>query len=147
MKNYPEKGVYLLEIKLTRSAEIIIGALGEKTFPAGYYFYAGTAQRTLPARLKRHYSKNKKFHWHIDYLLAVADLEADLVFTLPKTGECLLSNQLIKIGGKVIINGFGASDCNCDTHLIYFPLTSDLTKIKAGLLENKKLSKQLSNKN
>lgn len=120
MKDYPESGVYLLKIKLNEQKSIKVGALGEQTFAAGYYFYSGTAQRNLKARIERHYSSDKKLHWHIDYLLAEAELIKDYFFELPREGECFLTQNLKDQGGRVIVKGFGASDCSCKSHLLYF---------------------------
>lgn len=120
MDNYPAGGVYLLKLSLDENIDLKIGALGKKKFPAGYFFYAGTAQKNLESRIKRHYSKNKKLHWHIDYLLNKAKLLDDYIFKLPREGECFLADLMISNGGKVLIDGFGASDCSCRSHLIYF---------------------------
>ncbi len=38
---------------------------------------------------------------------------------LPKRGVYLLEIYLSK-KGKIILEGFGASDCDCISHLIYF---------------------------
>lgn len=83
MTAYPAGGVYLLKIKLEKKVEIKIGALGKQTFFPGYYFYAGTAQHNLEARINCHYSSDKNFHWHIDYFLAAAELNKDFHFELP----------------------------------------------------------------
>ncbi|WP_233493823.1 DUF123 domain-containing protein [Halanaerobium sp. ST460_2HS_T2] len=123
MSEYPAGGVYILKIKVEYQKKIRIGALGKKDFTPGYYFYAGTAQRNLEARIKRHYSSDKKFHWHIDYFLAEVKLEKDFVFELPAEGECFLAQTLINNGGRTPVEGFGASDCSCGSHLIYFSLT------------------------
>ena len=123
MKAYPDGGVYILKIKLAREKEISVGALGKNIFKPGYYFYAGTAQRNLKARIDRHYSSDKKFHWHIDYFLAEAELEKDFNFELPGEGECFLAQILQKKGGSKSISSFGASDCSCGSHLIYFSLS------------------------
>lgn len=120
-EDYPNGGVYLLKIYLAEKAEITIGALGKKEFPAGFYFYAGTAQKNLAARVKRHYSSEKKKHWHIDYLLKEAEIKDDYIFELPKNGECQLTQFLKKQGAEFILANFGASDCNCNSHLSYFP--------------------------
>lgn len=122
MSDYPAGGVYILKIKLDKETKIKVGALGKQFFAPGYYFYAGTAQRNLGARVKRHYSSDKKFHWHIDYLLAEAKLKNDYIFDLPAAGECFLAKKLIDKGGKTPVKGFGASDCSCESHLLYFPL-------------------------
>jgi Uri superfamily endonuclease len=143
MKNYPEGGVYLLKIKLDKEKEIKVGALGEITFAPGYYFYAGTAQRNLEARIKRHYSSQKKFHWHIDYLLAEAELLRDFVFELPGQGECFLAETLINQAGKTPAAGFGASDCSCKSHLIYFSLKIG-KKIVEDLIDDRDLRAEFS---
>jgi Uri superfamily endonuclease len=143
MKNYPEGGVYLLKIKLEQEKEIKVGALGEITFAPGYYFYAGTAQRNLEARIKRHYSSQKKFHWHIDYLLAEAELLRDFVFELPGQGECFLAETLINQGGKTPAAGFGASDCSCESHLIYFSLSNG-EEIIESIIKNRNLTAEFN---
>jgi Uri superfamily endonuclease len=133
MKDYPDSGVYLLKLRLDKSKEIKIGALGQKDFPAGYFFYAGTAQKNLMSRIKRHYSKEKKFHWHIDYLLKEAELINDYIFELPREGECFLAELMQLSGGQVLVDGFGASDCSCRSHLIYFSFE------KGDIFSNNKL--------
>jgi len=144
MENYPEGGVYLLKIKLDKKKEIKVGALGKINFVPGYYFYAGTAQRNLKARIDRHYSSDKKFHWHIDYFLAQSELENDFYFELPGEGECFLAQTLIKQGGKTPVAGFGASDCSCGSHLIFFSLKTG-KKIVEDLIDNRNLRAEFSN--
>ncbi len=142
MKNYPDSGVYLLQLFLANKAEHVeVGALGKIEFPPGYYFYAGTAQKNLAARIKRHYSSDKKFHWHIDYLLDKALLENDFVFSLPREGECFLAELLKENGGKILADGFGASDCSCGSHLIYFPEQKG-EKIVQGILNKLDLKEE-----
>ena len=143
MKDYPDGGVYILKIKFEKEKNIKIGALGEKTFAPGYYFYTGTAQRNLEARIKRHYSSDKNFHWHIDYFLAEAELEKDFVFKLPGAGECFLAQILKENGGKTPVSGFGASDCSCGSHLIYFPLKTG-KKIVEDLIDDRNLTAEFS---
>ena len=111
-------GLYQLRIRLRRPATITVGALGRVRFPAGWYVYTGSARNGLEQRLGRHLRKRKRKHWHIDYLLAVADsVEA---FVLPGTemAECELHASLA--GGQAVVPGFGSSDCNCGSHLTYF---------------------------
>ncbi|ADO77721.1 GIY-YIG nuclease family protein [Halanaerobium praevalens] len=146
MKNYPAGGVYILKIKLEEEKEIKIGALGLQTFTPGYYFYTGTAQTNFEARIKRHYSQSKNFHWHIDYLLAQTNLEKDFSFKLTAAGECFLAQILIKAGGLTPINGFGASDCKCDSHLIYFSLAQG-EKVIENLIKNRNLTKEFQTVN
>jgi len=143
MQNYPDGGVYILKIKLEKEKEIKVGALGKKIFTPGYYFYTGTAQRNLEARIKRHYSSDKNFHWHIDYFLAEAEVKNDFYFELPGAGECFLAQVLINKGGKTPIAGFGASDCSCGSHLIYFSAAVG-DKIVEELIKNRNLKKEFN---
>ena len=143
MKAYPDGGVYILKMRVENKKEIEIGALGNKTFSPGHYFYTGTAQRNLGARIKRHYSTDKNFHWHIDYFLAEAELKKDFVFELPGTGECFLAKTLIDRGGSTPVSGFGASDCSCGSHLIYFSL-SEGKKVVEELVKNRNLAAEFN---
>lgn len=116
--------------------KVRIGALGETKFLEGYYVYVGSAQgqsMNLENRLSRHFSKEKKVHWHIDYLLD-ADVEIlDAVFSeSAEPVECLVAKRLASRDeadwGPI---RFGASDCEsgCRSHLIHFGLDSDIKKI------------------
>ena len=101
--------------------EVKVGASGLHTFPEGYYYYCGSAQNNLQARINRHLSSDKSFHWHIDYLLS--ESEVNNFYTWPYSGEkeCDLANFLYNnLEGKIIVEEFGASDCKCRSHLFYF---------------------------
>ena len=107
------KGSYSLIIKPPEKAEI--GALGLKEFDSDYLVYNGSAFG--PGGLKRvfrHFSSDKKIHWHIDFLLQEGELEAALIFP-GKDLECDLSS-----GFSRPVDGFGSSDCNCNSHLFEF---------------------------
>ena len=110
-------GVYQLRIHLKRPKTIRVGALGKHSFPAGWYVYTGSARNGLAQRVGRHLRQNKRKHWHIDHLLAVADQVEAFVLPGEKLTECELHARLRR--GKVLILGFGASDCRCEAHLAY----------------------------
>jgi Uri superfamily endonuclease len=113
-------GIYNLIIKLSRRKEIKIGRLGTFVFPTGYYVYTGSAQNGLEKRINRHLSSNKKFHWHIDYLLSHAKV-IKVVRYVGRKDECGLNSMTGQSAGAVqIVKKFGSSDCNCVTHLYYF---------------------------
>ena len=115
------KGLYQLLIFLPKISLIQIGKKGEFLFPQGYYIYTGSAQRNLPFRIKRHQSKTKKFFWHIDYFLNYAKILKEKIYSLEKEKECRLNQKLFtKDEAEIIVPKFGASDCNCKTHLAYF---------------------------
>ncbi|MFW6256778.1 MAG: GIY-YIG nuclease family protein [Bacillota bacterium] len=116
-----DSGVYLLEMYLKQEQSLKIGARGNFTFFPGYYFYCGTAQQYLRARLERHLRQKKKFHWHIDYFLQVTEIETIYCWPDESSRECELASDLLAVPeSKVPVEGFGASDCGCRTHLLYF---------------------------
>ncbi len=114
-------GIYNLIIKLSKKKEIKIGRLGTFIFPKGFYVYTGSAQNGLEKRIDRHLSINKKFHWHIDYLLSYAKIIQVLRYAGVKKDECKLNHLIAQSSdATLVVNKFGSSDCNCVTHLYYF---------------------------
>jgi Uri superfamily endonuclease len=115
------KGVYQLHLRLDKPKRIRVGKLGVFTFPAGRYIYTGSAMNGLIGRLRRHLKKRKKLHWHIDYLLRHAKIETIFVLETGERVECQLNSLTLSLpNAKVIVKGFGCSDCRCPSHLVYF---------------------------
>ena len=113
-------GIYALIIKLSKKKEIKIGRLGTFVFPKGSYVYTGSAQNGLEKRINRHLSSEKKFHWHIDYLLFHAKV-IKVVRYVGRKDECKLNNVTGQsVGATQIVKKFGSSDCSCVTHLYFF---------------------------
>ena len=111
------KGSYLLLIQLKENKKIKVGKLSKLFFKKGFYIYIGSAMNNLEKRISRHLRKNKKFHWHIDYLLQNAEiLEVYLKENTIKE-ECKIANIFEEKLKK--IDGFGCSDCKCTSHLFY----------------------------
>jgi len=110
------KGSYILLINLENEQEIQIGKLGKIFFKKGYYAYVGSALNGLSQRIKRHLSSDKKFHWHIDYLLKFGKVECAFYKENKLREECNISKKFEKF--KSIPN-FGSSDCKCKSHLFY----------------------------
>jgi Uri superfamily endonuclease len=114
-------GIYKLVIKLAQDKEIKIGKLGTFVFPKGFYVYTGSAQNGFEKRINRHLSSNKKFHWHIDYLLSQAKVIKVLRYVGSRKDECKLNQVTSQSANAIpIVKKFGSSDCNCVTHLYYF---------------------------
>lgn len=111
------RGVYCLVIRLSKSINPIIGALGKIRFSRGCYVYVGSAQNSVEKRVARHMKKIKKEHWHIDYLLSsrYAVVEKVMYKEACKDEECKISDFLGSVGEG--IKGFGCSDCSCRSHL------------------------------
>lgn len=120
------RGSYTLVIGLRRKRWIQVGRLGRACFPRGTYLYTGRAMIGLRTRLGRHLRrKNKKTRWHIDYLLKCPEAHVKKVVVYPGASrkECRLNQRMATLpGAKVILKGFGASDCcsGCPSHLFYF---------------------------
>lgn len=114
----PQGGIYIALFALHERRCLDIGRLGEHCLPAGWYFYVGTAQRNLAARLARHARADKTRRWHIDYLAAVAPMVGALTLDWPREGECELARWLGAVYDAPVA-GFGASDCRCPSHLFH----------------------------
>jgi Uri superfamily endonuclease len=69
-----EKGTYVLIASVSQMKRIEIGRLGCFDIIPGYYAYVGSAFGSggLRARLGHHLEATANPHWHIDYLLQVA---------------------------------------------------------------------------
>jgi Uri superfamily endonuclease len=115
------KGIYQLLIHLPKPVVIQIGKKGRFEFPKGYFIYTGSARRGLDARVERHLRKEKKHFWHIDYLLDHASVKQVFLFPDNGTDECSLAKRMLRRPeAEVIVPRFGASDCNCQSHLVFF---------------------------
>lgn len=116
-----DKGIYCLIFK-NPACTVTVGALGPVAFAAGWHIYVGSALGSGGlARLKRHIvlsqNKDKRPKWHVDYL------SVSRSFCLRSTVHALTEEQLecrlaAALGGEKIPR-FGASDCDCSSHLFY----------------------------
>jgi len=121
-------GIYTLVVGLDAPATIEAGALGSRAFDPGWYAYVGSALGPGGfARVDRHRElargERDARHWHIDYLLDHPDAGIVEVVSSPGVdAECAVAGA---IAGRAI-DGFGASDCGCDSHLRFSPERSRL---------------------
>nr|WP_238987624.1 GIY-YIG nuclease family protein [Halobellus captivus] len=112
-------GTYTLVVELPTATTLSVGALGECRFPAGAYAYTGSALGSGGfSRVRRHRrtarGDHDVRHWHVDYLLGETDARIDRVVHAPGVdAECAVSDRLP--AGP--LDGFGASDCGCSSHL------------------------------
>lgn len=112
-------GTYTLVIELPTATTLSVGALGERRFAAGAYAYTGSALGSGGfSRVRRHRrtarGDHDVRHWHVDYLLGETDARIDRVVHAPGVdAECEVAGRLP--AGPV--DGFGASDCGCSSHL------------------------------
>ena len=123
-------GTYALLVALERSGETVIGRLGRFRFPAGFYLYMGSALGPggLARRLARHLHADKRFHWHVDYMLHARSASVVEVWTTSGAArrECDWARAAMRLAGaSVVVPRFGASDCRCAAHLIGFAAMPD----------------------
>ena len=132
------KGVYVLIIRVDKDIAINVGALGRLSFAKGLYAYVGSAQNNLEARIRRHFKREKRKFWHVDYLLDNPESKVTKVFfkRASKTKECATARQIGERGEAVA--GFGCSDCDCKSHLFrlssYEFLSESMRELNTGKL-------------
>jgi len=112
-------GTYTLLVEFPAPAEIGVGALGRCRFDAGVYAYTGSALGAGGfSRVDRHRrtarGEHGVRHWHVDHLLGHPDARIDrVVRSVGADVECAVAERFPP--GPV--DGFGASDCGCESHL------------------------------
>ena len=123
------KGSYILLMTLPKGSQIKAGRLADNYFPAGFYAYVGSAMGGFAPRLNHHRKKNKKRHWHIDYLLERAALSDVILCETEVKAECAIAQALSRHFSS--IPGFGSSDCKCPSHLF---LAANEGQLRSGIL-------------
>lgn len=113
-----DQGAYVLVLELDKPAEMEVGALGNRSFPAGSYLYVGSAMQNLSARVERHLRRRKRFHWHVDYLRDQAARVQAFAIRGSRRRECEIAAWFADRFSQPI-DGFGSSDCHCPSHLYY----------------------------
>lgn len=103
---------------------------------SGTYAYVGSAfgPGGVRARVDRHWQGGKARHWHIDYLRPQADLRQVWYTYDTVRRECTWAEVLQAFPhASIPLNGFGASDCDCAAHLIFFPEPPSLAMFRRRL--------------
>ena len=111
------KGSYVLLIQLPKEQTITIGSLKALHLPGGYYAYVGSAMSGFKTRISRHLKRNKRQHWHIDYLLEKVSITGVILCETEDRTECAIAQALSHHFN--CIPGFGSSDCRCHSHLFF----------------------------
>jgi endonuclease-3 len=112
-------GTYTLIVDLSAPAAVEVGALGDHRFEPAVYAYTGSALGSGGfSRVDRHRRTARGAHdvrhWHVDHLLGHPTARIDAVVrSVGVDVECAVAERLPP--GPV--DGFGASDCGCPTHL------------------------------
>ena len=107
--------------RLLQPHTLTVGRLGAFEFSPGSYVYVGSALGPggLRARVARHLRAEKRPHWHVDALTAIAPVSEVWWAISPDRMECEWARALANLPGVTIpIPRFGASDCRCPGHLL-----------------------------
>jgi Uri superfamily endonuclease len=123
------RGVYVLLISVEDKVQMEVGALGLINLGPGMYAYVGSAlgshSSSIEGRLSRHYSDQKKMHWHIDYILKDPKVKLKTaIFSESRSAqECNLVKRICNYEFTFVeTKDFGSSDCSCVSHLILLDL-------------------------
>ncbi len=115
------KGTYALVLHLESERTLVIGRLARVSFPPGYYLYVGSALTGLFHRVGRHVKGDGRLHWHIDYLRQAAKVVEVWYLVSDERLECKWFRAALGVGSaRVLVNGFGSSDCTCESHLVHY---------------------------
>lgn len=131
-------GSYALVLRASRSATVEVGALGTLDVVPGTYVYAGSAFGSggVRARVRRHArsADAKTLHWHVDFVRAATALDRVWVTYDAVRRECDWARLLRALPGATTpLDGFGASDCACTTHLVRFDTPPRLDAVRDRL--------------
>lgn len=115
-----DKGVYLLLLRLPKKGQWSLRG-SQRDVPAGYYAYVGSAMNGLSARIARHARTSHAKHWHVDDLLARGRIvDVQVRQTERPEAECELAAEVLAWPEATPVDGFGATDCTCGSHLAHF---------------------------
>ena len=119
--------------------QLQIGRLGGVQLSKGWYVYVGSAfgPGGLAARVSRHLRCHKTRHWHIDHLIWATTVREVWYSQRQRDLEhCWAQAALDQPAARNLLRGFGASDCQCLSHLVRFP-TREAVKTLFNALEAK----------
>jgi Uri superfamily endonuclease len=128
-----DHGSYVLIVDCDSPVDIEVGALGEIIFDGAYAYVGSAFGPGGLSRVDRHQElaagDRDTRHWHIDYLLGADSTGLAAVETYPERDiECALATALREAGCEPVA-AFGASDCDCRSHLWGADTASTLRRI------------------
>ena len=119
--------------------QLQIGRLGGMQLSKGWYIYVGSAfgPGGLAVRVSRHLQRHKTRHWHIDHLIWATTVREVWYSQRQRDLEhCWVQATLDQPAAQNLLRGFGASDCQCLSHLVRFP-TREAVKTLFNALDAK----------
>jgi Uri superfamily endonuclease len=115
-------GTYALILSASQKKQITVGKLGTLQLKPGFHIYVGSAfgPGGLKARIAHHCKRPSRPHWHLDYLGGRLDL-VEVWYTFdPVRREHQWAKTISTTRGvSVPLTGFGSSDCDCLSHLLF----------------------------
>lgn len=123
-------------LQAERARALRVGRLGRLRLRRGYYVYVGSALGPggLRARLAHHARRAARPHWHIDHLRRGArPLEAWYACGLERREHEWARRMGGLRGAAVPAHRFGASDCRCASHLVFFARPPSVRAFRAAL--------------
>jgi Uri superfamily endonuclease len=129
-------GTYALIFHCASPFRIRVGKLGIVEGSHGYWIYVGSAfgPGGLASRLAHHLKPSQRPHWHLDYLKTALRPMDIWTTTDPIKRECAWARCFSILKGSTCpISGFGASDCNCRSHLIHRPRRPGFVRFRRQL--------------
>lgn len=119
MSQYP-KGIYVLRIRVEEPKLMEIGSLTSHRFQ-GEYLYVGSALGPGGLkRVRRHLEvsngTHEGGHWHVDHLTEAGRVVESWLIPTEEELECILAGKLERDFDQPV-EDFGASDCDCYSHL------------------------------
>ena len=135
--------LYIVAAHVPRRETLGVGALGAVGLERGWYAYVGSARRGRAARVARHMRADKPLRWHADYLFGRHAASRAWLVDVPATAlaqpaECALVAGLLGAEPRArrASPRFGASDCGCAGHLLWFPSGAALGRAVARIVHS-----------
>jgi Uri superfamily endonuclease len=132
----PKPGTYALILSCSTNIRVQIGRLGTMRLQPGYYIYLGSGLGPggLRARIAHHQKPSLRPHWHIDYLRAHTRFHSIWFSYESRRREHQWARVVWRIRDATApLFGFGASDCNCRSHLYFFKRCPSRTSFQRAL--------------
>ncbi|MBI2087521.1 MAG: GIY-YIG nuclease family protein [Deltaproteobacteria bacterium] len=133
-----QPGTYALILRASRGRVIQVGQLALLTIRQGSYVYVGSAfgPGGLRGRVRHHLRLARRPHWHVDYLRRILRLNEVWYSHDPRRREHLWAALLRETPGcSVPARRFGASDCQCESHLFFFDSPPSIDAFRRRLHE------------
>jgi len=119
------KGTYTIIVDSKFDGYRAFGKLGRARLRRGSYLYTGSAMgsgaTSLERRLRRHEARSKSLRWHIDYLTSRpgCTVSGAVYIVSDRRFECDANQSISKeLRLHPVLPRIGASDCDCDGHLL-----------------------------